>query len=54
MSPGGSETVTRSSTAPAPQGPAGGLIDWAVLGQLGYDPSAGVFAPDAGDLSTLT
>jgi integrase len=49
MSLGGSERVTRSSTAQAPQERLGGLIDWAVLGQLGYDPGAGVFAPDAGD-----
>ena len=49
MSVGGSETAARSSAAPAPQQQLDGLIDWAVLGQLGYDPSAGVFAPAAGD-----
>ena len=49
MSLGGGERVTRSSTAQAPQELLGGLIDWAVLGQLGYDHGAGVFAPDAGD-----
>ena len=49
MSVGGSQTAARSSAAPAPQQQLDGLIDWAVLGQLGYDPAAGVFAPGAGD-----
>jgi integrase len=46
---GGTERAPRSSATPAPEDALHRLIDWGAMGQLGYDPGAGVFAPDADD-----